>query len=386
MAELGLTPEGYNRKRLVDIKTDIEAALKLVFGDDIDLDPESRFGQFVGIMSEGFADDNEKQADVYTSQYPSSASGNSLSDVVTLNGIDRQEAVKSTVTLTLTGVEGTPILAGSEASVTTTGEKFITDVEVTIPGSGNIEVAATAEIFGAVSAGIGKITTIDTPIFGWTAVTNTTAADVGRAEETDATLRDRRTASTGTLSNNLVDALFAQLINIDGVEDAVVISNGTDAVDANGIPAHQFLSVISGGDVTEIADVIWRNTPQGILSHGALTEGIVDAQGFPQDVKYSRPTDIPVYHKIDITVDASFPGTGEADIKQAVTDYGDGNFKVSDDVILSEFYTPINTIPGILTIDLRIGLAPSPAGVANLPIAAEEISRYDISQVEVNIV
>ena len=52
----GLSAAGFERKRLIDIKAEIETALKLAFGDNIDLEPQSGFGQFVGILSEAFSD------------------------------------------------------------------------------------------------------------------------------------------------------------------------------------------------------------------------------------------------------------------------------------------------------------------------------------------
>lgn len=382
----GLSADGFERKRLADIKSDIEDRLKLVFGENIDLDPQSGFGQFVGIESEAIADQWESQENIYNSQYPSTAQGNQLSNVVQYNGIERQEATNSTVTGTITGAEGTVIPAGSQASVVSTGDIFITLEEVIIPVSGTITVAMQSQETGPIEAVAGTLTNIETPIFGWTSITNSNDALVGRDEETDAELRIRREQSTQALGQNLVDSLFGQLLNLEGVEDAIVISNGTDAT-VDGIPAHQFLSSILGGDNDEIADTIWDNTPQGILSFGDTTIEITDDQGFPQDVKFTRPSDVEIYFKIDITIDVTeFPGSGEVDIKSAVAAYGLANFKISDDVIRSEFYSPINTVPGILSIDLFIGLSASPAGVANLPITTAEVSRYDTTRVEVNIV
>lgn len=382
----GLSAAGFERKRLTEIKTDIENRLKLVFGENIDLDPQSGFGQYVGIEAEAQSDQWESQENIYNSQYPSTAQGNQLSNVVMYNGIERQDATNSTVTGTISGVVGTVIPLGSKASVASTSDVFVTLAEVTIPISGSIIVAMQSEETGAVEASSGTLTTIETPIFGWTGITNSSAALVGRDEETDAELRIRREQSTQALGQNLVDSLFGQLLNLDDVEDALVISNGTNAT-VDGIPAHQFLSVILGGDDDEIADAIWANTPQGILSFGATTVEITDDQGFPQDTKFTRPDGVEIYFKIDITVNtAEFPATGEDDIDAAIVAYGIEMFKISDDVIRSEFYTPINTIPGILTIDLFIGLGASPSGTSNLTIDTDEISEYDITRVEVNIV
>ena len=381
----GLSAAGFERKRLTDIKADIEAALKVLFGDNIDLASQSGFGQFVGILSEAISDQWESQENIYNSEYPSTSQANQLSNVVMFNGIERQEATNSTVTATINGTAGTVIPIGSKASVADTGDVFVTLSEISIEVGGSVEVNMESEEKGAIEAASGTLTVIETPIFGWTSITNASGALIGDEEETDAELRIRREQSTQALGQNLVDSLFGQLLNLDGVEDAVVISNGTDGT-VDGIPPHQFLTAISGGVDVDIAEVIWNNTPQGIASFGATTVVHTDTQGFPQDVKFTRPSEIDIYFKIDITTGTEFPATGEDDIKAAVAAYGTANFKISDDVIRSEFYTPINSIPGITSIDLFIGLGASPSGTANLPIDIDEISRYDISRVEVNIV
>jgi len=381
----GLTSTGFNRKRLVDVKAEIESSLKVIFGDDIDLDSQSGFGQLIGLFAEAFADQWESQETVYNSEYPSTAQGVQLSNVVMYNGLDRQEEQKSSDTLTIIGAEGTVIPAGSKAATSITGEKFVTLSEVTIPVNGTIDVESESENFGVIIASAGSITVISTPIFGWTSVTNALDAELGREEETDAELRTRREGSVQSSGQNLTDSLFGQLLNIDGVDDAVVISNGTDGT-VGGIPAHQFESTILGGDDDEIAEVIWNNTPQGISSFGDETVEITDSQDFPQDVKFTRPANIDIYFAMDITTDTSFPAGGAADIKEAVVSYGIANFKIGEDVIMSSFYVPINTIPGVTSIILTIGLSSSPVGTSNIVIAADERSNYDVTQVEVNIV
>lgn len=380
----GLTATGFERKRLVDIKADIEERLKLVFGENIDLSPQSGFGQFVGIESEAQSDLWQSMEDVYNSQYPSTAQGAQLSNVVLLNGIERQSATKSTVTETLTGIPGTLIAVGSKIATNDTGSVFVTLSSVTIEAGGAVDVAMEAEETGEIEAGIGTLTELKTPIYGLTSATNSSAALVGIEEETDARLRIRREQSTQALGQNLVDSLFGQLLNLDGVSDSLVISNGTSAT-VDGIPPHQFLSVILGGADSDIANTIWINTPQGIASFGSTTVSHTDAQGFPQDVMFSRPADIPIFHRASISIDSDFPVDGAEQIKQAIADFGDSNFSISDDVILSKFYTPINSIPGITSIDLRIGLSASPTGTSNILIALAEISSYDVANVEVLI-
>lgn len=378
----GLTSDGFVKKRQTDIKSEIEADLKTAFGDNISLIPQSVFGQIVGIFSEREAELWDMSENVYLSQYPSTAQGDQLSNVVMFNGITRQEATSSTATLTLTGTDGTIISAGASFSTSDTKKAFLTDSDATISG-GTATVTATAEFTGATEAVAGTITVIDNPLFGLDSVTNATDADVGSDEETDAELRERRELSTVALGQNLVDALFGRVSNLDGVTDALVISNGTDAVDANGIPAHQFLTVVRGGTNADIANAVWINTPQGILSFGSITEVITDSQGFQQNVKFSRPTDIDIYFDVTVTTDTNYPVDGDAQIKAAIATYGNDNFSIGDDIIYSQFYTPINSIPGVLTVVLKVDTVFPAVGTSNITISADEIGNFDTSLITV---
>lgn len=380
----GLTDAGFNKKRLIDIKTEIEAELKTSFGDNISLIPQSVFGEIVGIFSEREAALWDLSEYVYFSQYPSTAQGVPLSNVVMLNGIERQEATYSTVTLTLAGDSGTIIPIGTAFATSDTAERFLTDNEVTIGSGGTIQVTATAENIGEVIAVAGTVTVIVNPILGLTSSTNGNDATVGRDIETDAELRIRRELSTQALGQNLVDSLFGQLLNIDNVTDALVISNGLDVPDSNGIPAHQFLTVVEGGLEADIINAIWLNTPQGILSFGALSADITDSQGYPQTIKYSRPTEIDIYMEIDVITDATFPADGSDQIKSKVTDYGN-LLGISDDVILSKFYTPINEVSGITSITLKIDTVSPAVGTSNIAIAIDEIAKFDTARVVVNV-
>lgn len=119
----GLTAQGFKAKRLVDIQTDLENQLLAEFGD-INLDPQSIFGQQIGVFSKVLADLWENMEDVYFSQYPNSAEGISLDNVVQLNGITRLAAQQTRVTGVCVGLEGTLINQGALARIPDTGAVF----------------------------------------------------------------------------------------------------------------------------------------------------------------------------------------------------------------------------------------------------------------------
>lgn len=121
--EYGVTPQGFKSKRLIDIKNELEDYFIGEFGE-INLDAQSVAGQIIGIYSKVLADVWENMQDVYLSQYPNSASGISLDNVVQLNGITRLPAQRTSVIGVATGTEGTLIPAGKLARLPETGDIF----------------------------------------------------------------------------------------------------------------------------------------------------------------------------------------------------------------------------------------------------------------------
>lgn len=119
----GLTPAGFNAPRLADVKQFLEDDFVASIGD-VNTDPQSVTGQFIGIFSKMFADQWENLEDVYFSQYPNSASGTSLDNVVQFNGITRLPATQTQVVATCAGLEGSYIPENSLANIPTTGETF----------------------------------------------------------------------------------------------------------------------------------------------------------------------------------------------------------------------------------------------------------------------
>lgn len=143
----GLSPFGFKPKRLIDVKTDLDNSTIAQFGD-VNLDPQSVFGQQIGLYSKVGADYWENLEDVYYSQYPNSAEGVALDNVVQLNGITRLPAQRTAVTGVAEGLEGTLIPIGSLARIPDTGAVFFSNDNYIITrqraSNAIVQVAATA--------------------------------------------------------------------------------------------------------------------------------------------------------------------------------------------------------------------------------------------------
>jgi len=393
MSEFGVTPEGFSIKRLPDILEDKNQALKSVLGENVNISPDSPDGQVNGIYSESDANLWALAEICYNAFNPSSATQTTLSNLVQLNGIRRLKATNSSVTLTFTGDNGSVIPTNTKVStdpVSGINVQFSTTEEVTI-SAGTADVLAKCIDTGPIEASAGTLTVIDTPLSGNLSVTNALDADLGTNQETDVELRVRRENSVAKAASAVIDSIAAEVGNIDGVTSVNVLENDTNAVDSNGLPAHSFNVIVSGGLDADVAQGIFVKKPIGIEAFGTTTVQVLDDQDNPHDIGFSRPTLIPIYIIVDLTIDSNYPANGDDLIKQAIIDYAEGNlvqgreFRVGDDVIQSRLFTPVNLAASGHDIDsILIGTSPSPTLENNITIDIDEISSFDIANITVN--
>jgi len=255
-----------------------------------------------------------------------------------------------------------------------------TTVEGLLP---NVDIDCIAETSGAVAALAGTLTVIETVIAGWDSCINALDAEVGKEIESDAEFRIRRLQTLAAPGAGTVDALRAEILEIDEVEAALVYENDTNEIDDEGRPAKSIECVVLGGEEDEIAEAIWNTKPAGIETFGLIEQTITDSQGFDHTIRLSRPTEIPIWLEVDLTTNSLFPEGGTDAVVAAILEYADENFSIGQDVITTRLYCPINQVAGIIDIETRIGIANPPAGDDNIPIADNEISSWDSSRITV---
>ena len=388
MAEPGITSTGFVRKRLDEILEDKNTAVQEVFGPDINLTPQSPDGQINGVLSESDAFLWELAQATYDAFNPDAAVGNILSNLVQLNGITRQEATPSTSLLDMTGVNSTVIPAGSIVA-TASGIQYATDEDVTI-SAGIAVVQASAVIPGATVTLQDTITTIVTPVSGWSTANNPADAVIGLDGETDSELRIRRAASVAFPSQSLLESIFSSIANLDGVDQAIVLENDTNSVDSNGQAPHSIQAIVSGGDNQEIAEAIFREKCTGITTEGTTTVSVTDVMEIDHDINFQRPLAKPIFIIINLTTNSSYPVDGADQIAQAIIEYAAGNLVegtrigIGDDVLHSRLFTPVNTIPGHTVDSMFIGFTGSPSLADDLAIAFNELAEFTSVNITVN--
>lgn len=303
-------------QQLADIVTELENGFKAIYGNDINLDPNSPDGQMINLFAQSKIDILDLISSVYNSFSPNSAIGVSLDQRCAINGIVRKGATKTTVSITVTtdrvvnlvGVNsgtGTPFTV-SDGS----GNKFyLTDDTTTVNGVNSLNF--TAAVAGAVEVSPGTITTIETITLGVLSVTNAGGALIqGEDEETDAALRYRRSVSVSNPSSGYLDGLTGALLALSDVIYAKVYENNTDVTDSNGIPPHSIWVVVDGGSSTDIANTIYQRRNAGCgMYYGTGSTGptgpakivsVTQINGFDIPIKYSEALYYDLY--ISLTV------------------------------------------------------------------------------------
>lgn len=112
--DYGLSAEGFKRKRLPEIKADIEKRMSNTLGVPIQTRPDSVFGQLIGVFAYEDAQLWELAEQIYYAMYPHTAAGVNLTNAATLAGIRPIAAEQTSLYATCYGTPGTRIPYGSQ--------------------------------------------------------------------------------------------------------------------------------------------------------------------------------------------------------------------------------------------------------------------------------
>jgi uncharacterized phage protein gp47/JayE len=299
-----------------DVLIYLQEQYQQIYGTDVDLDPDTQDGQWVGILAAAINDTNQTIAAVYQAYSPSFAQGAGLSSLVKINGIRRQRASTSTVIVRCIGQVGIELGNTTVGDNLNLGTVWQLPVSAIIPPAGEIEVTATCTAIGAVIADVGTITIIITPVPGWQTVNNPFPAIIGQPIETDAQLRRRQTQSVANPSQTVVLGIQGAIENLPGVHRVMVYENPTNAPDVNGIPAYSMAAIVEGGDVQEVAQAIALRKTPGSPTYGTTNVIVYDTRGIPAQINFFQLALVAINITISIKALAGY----SASIQQEIVD------------------------------------------------------------------
>lgn len=367
-----------------------QSAYQGVYGSDTYLGADSQDGQWVTIQAQATYDMAAVGASVYNSFSPATAQGAGLARVVKINGINKGIATKSSVVLTIVGSNGTVILNG--VAIDSLEQQWNLPASVTIPGSGTINVTATAANAGNVTASPGTITTIFTPTLGWQSVNNAASAVAGNPVETDGGLRIRQQNSTALPAQTLLVATQGALSNLVGVTGVRAYENDSETTDGNGLPAHSVCFVVNGGaNLQTIANVIGLYKTQGTTTTTgsetdptyAQSETYTDSKGMPVTIKFISPAR-PATINVQLSVTALTAGwsTDFIALIQASVAAFVQNGSIGGIVIFTELYLPAylagTSAQGTFSVSALMSKKNAGSyGTSDIDLAFDEVSICD---------
>lgn len=388
----GVTPTGFVKKTLEDILSDIQDAQRATFGASLDAGTTTALGQMNGTFASALAECWEILEEAFHGFDPDAAADYLLTVLAGLTGTDRRGAKASTVTLTLSLNAGATVNAGALVAHSSRPDiQFTTDVSVTNSGGSpaTFPVTATCTKTGPLAALAGSLTVIVNAVSGWTAVTNSADAALGRDVDSDIVLRQRRADQLALRGGSTVAAVRADLLALTDMRTAIVLENTDDTVDpSTGLPPHSVAAIIDDGDTptipdTTIAQTIWDSKAGGIKAYGSTTANATDENGDPQPVGFSRATLRPVYIDLSLTTTADFPVDGDDQVKAAIVAAGAG-YGIDELVIALHLRAAALTVAGVTDVPaFTLGFAPSPVGTGNLSPGQFARATFDSTNITI---
>ena len=358
-----------------DIMTYLLDNYRSIFGEDVNLDVSTMDYQLLSIFARVLDDYSTIAVQNYNARSPGYATGDSLDVLMTLTGLSRKQATPSKVVLSLTGTENATIPAGSQA-MDEEGYLWTLDNDCVLDSEGEGTVDATCETAGNIKAVPGTITSIYTPLPDWSSVTNEVTGAGGTDKESDDEMRIRRAKTLVRTNNGSKEAFVRALTEIDGVKNVSIVVNDTDDTDeTTGVTPHSVCAVVDGGENADVAQAIFDAKAPGVGTYGTTTVAYTDSFGMTNQVKFTRPTSVPIAVNVSIEPDTGYDADRVGDIiKESIID-DISNLGIGATWRISDGYKDIYTAFGDESI---------PFSITGIFAVVDGVSYYSKAQCEYN--
>jgi hypothetical protein len=204
----------------------------------------------------------------------------------------------------------------------------------------------------------------------------------------------RRTDELALGGSTTVNGLRAELLELEDVESVTIFVNNTDVTDGDGLPPHSIEALVRipvGADYDQaVWDALLAGVAAGIKTHADPITGHIgtaeDDEGTEHIMRFTRPTEVPIYVAITVTVDDElFPSDGADQIKQSIVGWGDIQ-KTGKDAVSAAISAQAFGVEGVIDVTTcNIGTAPAPGSSTTVPISLRQLATYDTSRITVTV-
>ena len=283
------------------------------------------------------------------------------------------------------------------------GELFSLSSGVLLNSNGQGYGTFVAQNSGAISVGVGELTTLVSPPEGLETVYNSSIANIGFDSMSDSQFRVYVQHTKAKYSTGMVDSIKAALFDIKGLLSCEIIENYTSETLTHGnsfnipipmgesIASHSLMIVVAGGNSTGDFDDLVANAILSKRSGGCgmapvsnssnvRNVSISDANGGTYLMTFNYAQSVPIYVYLDVR-NNGYGGNVEMAIQEVLTNWFSGNLDVEDSfkIKIGKNISAFE-ISSILMQNLSIHIPSCYIGTSPNPNSSNEI---DISNIQI---
>lgn len=350
-------------------------------GDPVNVDSSSPLGQIIDLVTAEVEAKNSEVGFLANQFNPNVAYGVFLDALANLYGLQRKVSEPTVVVCTCTGLRGTVIPYGAIVEDSNGNQlRHIVVAGATIGDDGTVDTTFATVEHGPIEIGASTVTKIVTVIAGWDTVTNAAAGATGRDIEPDGELRNRMKESYAMNANGTVANIQANLAQLDGVLDCIVLENFTNLKQTQyelELEPHSIAVCIVGGEDADIARVIFERKSGGCGTNGDTEVTHIDTEHFNASYTYKivRPTAVDFSVKVEF-FDEDMNAETQAAVKDAITkdflgELENSRVTLASTVYASRFYQSVQSVTTAPIKSITVGLDDGALG-ASVDVPADE--------------
>lgn len=372
---LTITDKGITTETLPEIQERLEAKFRAIYGQDINLDPSTPDGQWLGVISQELANCNEVISGIVRMLNPYTSTGRWLTDRSLYAGIVRRGAKYSRCDdVIVTGSKGV-VLPNGMIMRDSNGNKWVTEKEYTLNAEGSAVIAIRSVELGIYELAKGDTLDTESLIVGVDKITVNTKSINGEEEETDGELLIRFMKSHAINNEDDKAGIQAIISALPDVKECIVYENYTNETDDKGIPPHSINVVVVGGSSEDIATAIIRKKKGGCGLMGDISESVTVA-GLPRVAKFDRAEEKII--TVDVTIKRLQTGIDyqEQLTKNALSAL---EFSIAQDVYATNLYCAIPNQKGFIVESITVN------GGQSVEVGCRELAIIKTGDVNVNL-
>jgi hypothetical protein len=295
------------RQQLYDL---MAGGYQIIYGDDIIVDSNTADGQRIELETQFMTDIREKFNEFNNSINPNLVRGVMQDVRYQINNCFRKGGdftiipmeVVCNAPIHLDGLDSNynDITATAYGAKDANGNLFFLIDSIDLTAAGTYTLNYRPNQLGPVNPMAGSI---NQPIQIYPQITsvinNSAPTTLGSLQETDEDFEIRRPQSVMLNSMGTADAIKAQLLQLDGVNEVQVYENVENTYNTYNMPPHSVWAIVQGGANSDIGEVIYANKG-GASMVGSTTVQFYNSAGQQVNIAFDRPVAEQIYLNFDI--------------------------------------------------------------------------------------